>query len=293
MFLVGFDSYSGQIFDNKIGTETATYMELKNGKYDEWKLDTGLVDYSDSKTLWDYTTLMLATFNNTLEAGNMANNGYEINEVHFKRRKKSNLMWTTFAKMSYDPQKKYYQVLDRLAQAGEEYEYAFVPVTGNIEGVETVKDIIHTFDHLWIMSKDDGVRLIYDVEYSDINTVGNTSVITTLENRYPYIMSTPLCYRQGTIKAKLLSTTSVDNREINIYSERQLRSRVMNFLNDRKAKMIKDGSGMTVVARITNVKEIPNNVFGGDICDISFDFIEICDYENSKDLEEVGLLVTS
>lgn len=291
MFLIGYDSYGGQIFDNKIGMETPKKMTLSNGKYDEWKLDTGIVDYSDVKTLWEHYTLMLATFNNTFEAGNMANNGYEINEVHFKRRKKSNLMWTTFAKMKYDPRKKYYQVLDRMAQGGELYEYALVPVTGNVEGVETIKDITHTFDDLWIMGKDDGVRFVYDVEYGDINTIGNTSIITTLENRYPYVMSTPLCYRQGTIKAKILSTTSVDNREIDIYSERQLRNRVIKFLNDRKAKMIKDGSGMTIVARINNAREIPNNVFGGDICDVAFEFIEICDYENGKDLEEVGLMV--
>lgn len=290
MFLIGFDAYGGQIFDSKTGASTPTHIELKNGKYDEWKLDTGIVDYSNTKTLWEYYTLMLATFNNTLEAGNMANNGYEINEVHFKRRKKSNLAWTTFAKMKYNPTQKYYQVLDRLAQGNESYEYAIVPVTNNIEGVETIKSIVHTFDSLWVMGMDEGISLLYDVEYGDINVVNNISTVTTLENRYPYVLSTPLNYRQGTINAKLLSQSSVDNRNISINSERQLRERAIAFLSDKKAKLIKDGSGRSMIVKIYDIREIPNNVFGGEICDISFSYVEIGDSENSRDLENVGLL---
>lgn len=291
MFLIGFDSYGGQIFNSKIGMETPTKLELSNGCYDEWKLDTGIVDYSDKKTLWEYYTLMLATFNNTLEAGNMANNGYEINEVHFKRRKKSNLMWTTFAKMKYDPKQKYYQVLDRMAEAAQEYEYAIQPVTNGVEGVETTKSIVHTFDDLWVMSKDDGFRLVYDVEYGDIDTITNMSTIATLENRYPYVMSTPLCYRQGTIKGKLISQTSVDNRGIDINSERQLRNRALSFLNEGSPKLLKDGNGRIMIVKIYGVKEIPHSVFAGEICDISFSYIEIGDAESGRDLENSGLIV--
>lgn len=286
MFLIGLDSYCGMCFDNKIGTETANYMELKNGKYDEWKLDTGIVDYSSTKTLWDYTTLMLATFNNTLEAGNMANNGYEIEEVHFKRRKKTDLAWVTFAKMSYDPSQKYYQVIDRIASVGE-YEYAFVPVTGNVEGVETIKDIVHTFDDLYVCDKDDSIRLIYDVEYGDINNMGNTSVINTLSGRYPYVMSTPLNYRQGTITAKIISQASIESRHIKIDSERQLREIVITFLTDRKAKVLKDGNGRSILCKIMNVREIPNSVFAGGICDVSFDYVEI---GGESDFEKAGIM---
>lgn len=291
MFLVGYDSYGGQVYDNRIAMETPTYVSLSSGKYDEWKLDTGIVDYTSEKTKWEYYTLFLATFNNTFEAGNMSNNGYEINEVYFKRRNKSNLMWTTFAKMKYSPTQKYYQVLDRLAQGGEEYEYCITPVTNNVEGVETIRSIVHTFEDLWIMENGDGVRLTYDIEYGDINTIGNTSIITTLENQYPYIMSTPLSYKQGTIKAKIISTSSVGDRFINVRSERDLRNRVMAFLNNKRAKLIKDGSGRVIACKIMNARETPNNVFNGELCDVSFEFVEICDYNDTRGLEEVGLMV--
>ena len=287
MFILGFDSFCGQVFDNRIASETPERLDLMSGKYDEWKIDDGWVDYSENKAEWGYETILLATFDNTFEAGNIGNSGAEIEELQFKRRRKENLSWTTFARIAYDKQQKYYNVIDRLVDVGD-YEYALVPVAGNIQGKEIIEDASVSFDNVWLCTNEDSIRLVYDVEYGDIDTITNTSEITTLENKYPYVFNTNLQYQRGTIKASLYSEKSIANRNIDIYSEKQLRANVIKELSKKKARVLKDGNGKSMLVYITSVKETYLYDMGTYGLEISY--TEIGDYESSDDLERTGLL---
>lgn len=287
MFLIGVDMWGSRAFDSKITSDTPNKLELSNGKYDEWKVDDGKIDYSDYRQEWGYSTVMLSTFDNTLEAGNMSNNGYEIEQLHFKRRKKDGLAWTTIAKMNYDPTQKYYLLTDRLVGVGD-YEYCLVPVSGNIEGVETIKDISVEFDNMWVCTNDDSIRLIYDVEFGDLDLVSNTVEINTLESKYPFVFDTKSCYQRGNITASLYSEQSVMDREINRSSERQLRNNIMNELKKKKPRVVKTGDGKNVIVCLTNVRE--QYMYDTGTYGVSFDFTEIGDYEDSNDLERCGLM---
>lgn len=293
MFVLGLDCYGSQAFISQIYAGGTTKLELSNGMYDEWKTDNALVDYKEEKEIWGYDTIFLATFNNTLEAGNISNNGYDIDYLVFKRRNIENLAWTTFAKIKYDPSVKYYQLIDRLAMAGETYEYCVVPVAGSIEGQENIQQVDVEFDNVWIVDNSSSVRLIYDINYGDISYRDNTTTIDTLENKYPFTFTTPLSYREGSNGAKLISETSAWNSKLDIRSERKLRENILKFISDRKPKMIKDGLGRAYIVMIKDIVERPYSDFNGAMVDVEFNWVEIGDATSSTDLENVGLLNTN
>lgn len=293
MMTIGLDCIGGSssgTFDCRASMQSFEYIELRNGIFDEWKIDSELVLFTPEQKAWDYDTMLLATFNNTLEAGNVSNEGREIESLRFKRRSKNRLKWTTFAELNYSTHQTHYGVYDRLVQGQEEYEYCVVPVSQGIEGRETIQDVVCDFDGLWLVDNDMGYKLTYDLNYGGITYKQQTSILETLEHQYPFFMTNSISYKQGSITSKVVTTKSADTMIVDFYSERQLREKIFEFMSDRKPKILKDYLGRYYLVVLSGVRETPDSRFGGGLVDISFDWMEIGDANNTKDLEDMGLL---
>lgn len=290
---IGLDCIGGSaqgMFDCRPSMQSFQYLELRNGIFDEWKIDSELLLFTPEQKSWDYDTMLLATFNNTLEAGNISNEGREIEYLRYKRRSKNRLKWTTFAQLAYSPHQTHYGVYDRLVQGQEEYEYCVVPVSQGIEGRETIQDVVCDFDGLWLVDNDMGYKLMYDLNYGSISYTQQTAVLETLENQYPFFLTNSINYRKGSITAKVVTTKSSDDMIVDFYSERQLRERLFEFVSNRKPKILKDFLGRYYLVMLSGVRETPDSRFGGGLVEISFDWMEIGDANNTSDLEDMGLL---
>lgn len=293
MMTIGLDCVGGSdygLFDCRASMQSFDYLEIRNGIFDEWKIDSELILFTPEQKHWDYDTMLLATFNNTLEAGNVSNEGREIEYLRFKRRSKNRLKWTTFAQLSYSTHQTHYSVFDRLVQGQEEYEYCVVPVSQGIEGRETIQDVVCDFDGLWLVDNEMGYKLMYDLNYGSISYTQQTAVLETLEYQYPFFMTNSINYKRGSITAKIVTTKSADDMIVDFYSERQLRERMFEFVSNRKPKILKDFLGRYYLVMLSGVRETPDSRFGGGLVDVSFDWMEIGDANNTKDLEDMGLL---
>lgn len=291
MLTIGYNLFGGNYFDTRLYINNIYTAELKNGVFDEWKIDEIVGEYNTEKDEWGYDTVLLATFNNTLEAGNVQNEGKQIEYIRFKRRSKDKLRWTTFAQIPYDNIKKLYQVIDRLVQAQEDYEYAIVPVTANIEGRETMADILCEFDGVWLVDKNNSHQLLYNLEYGSIESVNKTAILEPLQSKYPFVTTSPINYKQSNVQAKLLSDKTIEQGTPNYKSERLLREKIMGFVNNKKPKILKDGMGRYyLVSIIGNPKEIPVNQLDGGVVDVAFDWVEIGDAHDTNTLERLDLI---
>lgn len=252
-------------------------MELTDSIIDEVEVRerTDLI-YSTDKEEWTYDTLLLAKFQGNLEAGNINLNGMTVEKIMFKKRRVEDLVWQDLVSYSIQDGVNVYQFVDRLVEAGTEYEYAILPIgEGGYEGKYNVERIVAEFEGTYICDKDNVFRLFYNLEYGDIENIISSSVIETFA-QYPVVTYGNLDYKRGSIQCLILSDSTVDNGDIDLAQEKILRKQIIQFLKNKKPKILKDSSrNYLMIAIIGSPKEIPNNDLAQQIYNISFDWVEI------------------
>lgn len=277
--------------DNNVGTPTE--VKIVDSIVDELyiKTDTSTV-FSTTKESWQPSTIIKAPFISDLHGGNINLNGLTITELRFKRKKIDELEWTKFVTVPYDSTKSFYEIVDRVCESFETYEYAVVPYGGGLEGDYKIKQVEVEFYNCYIFDKLNNYQLIYDLELSDIPYNIPSSTIETLGAKYPIVVyPSNLNYRSSSVKCKIVSdSTAILGGKIDGKQEKLLRNSIMAFLTNKKPKIIKDGSGnMLLISIIGSPKVIPYNELNQLIYDLSFDFVEIGTFDETT-LTNAGLL---
>jgi hypothetical protein len=234
-------------------------LELTNIIVDEMEIRTDTsIPFSTDKSEWDYDFIAKAEFKGNLEAGNIDNGGIPVEKIVFKKRKSIDLIWQTVCTMTFDTLIKYYTYIDRMVQATEEYEYAIIPVTANVEGEYTVASIECSFDGSWICDRDTGYKLFYNLEYGDIDHVLPSTVVETFY-QYPTIVNGIQDYAKGNVKAVIMTDDDIENGTITPRDERILRENLIKFIKNRKPKILKDSSGRYFIVSTLNPNFQPMN----------------------------------
>jgi len=297
MFLVGYDifAYSNLgMFQTNNNISIPSSVELTNSIVDEIhiKNDT-LSEFKTEKEPWQPSTVALGKFQNDLSYGNMNLNGLTITKLLFKKRKIDSFNWIQFASIPFDPQKNIYEVIDRLVESGETYEYCVIPATSTVEGDMKTKTIDVEFDGTYISDKDSYYKLYYNIEMGDIVQNQPSATIETLGSQYPIVVyNSSINYKSGSIQCLLLSDSTVESfGKIDIRQEKLLRNKIMSFLTNKKPKIFKDSSGNFMIINIINQPRlIPNNSLSGLVYDLSFDFVEVANPYDQKSLNMTGLV---
>lgn len=284
---------NGNLFAGSYSAFNNIYrMDMKNGKFDEIKIDAADLPYNTSKQEWDFYTLAIGRFeNDKLEFGNIENKGMPIQYIRFKRRKIDDLTWTNIKDIPFDKNVELYELEDNYVKAHQEYEYGISPVIENLEGQINSKQIEAIFDDLFLIGKDNKTyKVHYDLELGDIEYVRETSMTTTLGSQYPYFQSSNVKYRKGSIKNTMISDKSIEIYGISDKDEIKNKENILNFLDDGKTKLLKNGSGIFYLVRLTDVRETPFNQLQQRISGVSFTFTEIGNAESLQELILNGLV---
>lgn len=282
MFLFGYDATSGHYsYDANVSSTSFTKVEMTHIVADELDADLGNKAFTTEKGEWGDSSVFLATFNKTLECGNLSMGDTDVDTLRFKKRRKGELQWLLIDELPYDRNIVAYEVLDRLARSNIDYEYAIVPVVGNIEGEPITNSIIANFEGLWISDAYESYNIFCEVEYGTIKHNVNISTIELLDSKYPIVIRGENDYSSGNISGRLLSKESWDEHKMNYSAELDLRERMIRFLNNGKPKIIKNDKGRYYLVNTSNVEEKPYKYDNASIT-ISFDWVEI---GNSEDLE--------
>ena len=271
-----------------------TYTRVQNGIFDHFNVsrDTSF-DYSSIvPTDWDVNTLMNADFAGNTSAGNVAQVASGVTSVRVKRRIKGTFDWITIREIPVNtPEDMSFVITDNLNAYNTEYEYAFVPVVGGIEGNYITNTISTKFDGVFICDLDTIYKFYAGVEYGTNERVQKIGVFEPYGRKYPVVVSNGLInYETGSVTGTVLADDYLKTKAMNRIAMVKEQKALKDFLTNKKAKILKDWNGNNYLMLVTgNISTSYENNYGMGIADVSFDWTEIGDSNNQADLYNNGL----
>ena len=270
---------------------------VKNAKYDEINIITRTdKDFSTEKEDWKYYNLLLAKFKENLNAGNVDFTGLMVDKISVKRRKAEDFEYQEMGRFDFDKDQIEYEFYDRWVASDQEYEYVVVPLTedeteGNyVEGGKIRAD----FDNVFVLDKNNMFKLIYNVEYNNVEKNIPNETFAPIGSKYPIVIqNADTSYYSGDLNALVLSEATANSYKQEIDRNQEIRQRkaLTEFLYNKKPKALKDGVGnMWLIACVGNPSISYLNELNRGLADISFSWVEIGNIEDVEDLESHGLL---
>lgn len=273
--------------DVRLELYDATYDEINIRNYTNLEAETALEDLATDKQPWQPNNMMLAKFNGNLEAGSIDLNGMIIEKLALKRRKAGTVTWETIKIIDYDSSQVIYSLIDKIVESQEAYEYAIVPMAGTLEGSHVPHEIFVEYDDCFLLDQSSTFRLYYALNLGEIQTIIPNSTLEPLGGtRFPIVIySGDLRYKAGNISCSLIA-----GKELNYAADKVLRNNVMDFLCNKKPKILKHGSGEFLLITIVGTPIIqPDNGAPG-LYDVEFEFVECGDIYDLAYLEASGLV---
>ena len=288
----GFLGYKYSLDATSTNVSPINEIELKNGIYDHLYVTKSINETaSPISSDWDYNTILIADFENDLQAGNV---GYSAEQVSFmvvKRRKVGEFDWITlYAKAITSVDDFNFIFVDKTARSKQEYEYAIVPQmsTGEL-GEYNTNTIKSEFDGLFIINESQTFNTVLDVEISNIKRNKSTSVIAPPMRKYPYVISNGTSnYVSGTCIGTFIefieSSCSWD-----VENGYRYRQDLMDFLTDGTQKILKYHDGRMWLVNIVSEPQEETNGHE-DRVKTSFEFVEIGNPESNDGLYNANII---
>lgn len=279
-----------------IDLNNVNYIKIENGIYDdlyathinEALKPSGEFYVPDE---WDEETYLHAKFSGNLFAGNTDFGVENVSHIIIKRREIGEHKWMPLIVKEVNSSNDFnFTETDKYAVANTDYEYAVVPIIDGEEWDYSISEPCEvSFDCLVIMDRDEVYSTIYDINIPTTTKNNTSSTIVPWGKKYPiYVANASNDYYTGNISATFLSV-NCQNIYPNIKETIKYRKQILNFLNNRKIKYIKEPLGNCwIVAIGTTVADEDN---GHPMAHkISFDFTEVGDITSNEDMYKYGFL---
>lgn len=284
-------------FYNNYNLENITNVIIRNGVYDHIDITKDInSEFSQTKPIWTYDTILDCDFNNTIYAGNVELALDQIDKIRIKRKKKDEFNWITLYEFDIN---KYEDLTfsydDYFVPSGEEFEWAIVPVlSGNIEGSYNVNSLKTEFDGLFISDNSQTFKLYYGTSYSSNTSNNQIGTLQPYNSRYPIIISNQqVNYQTLTISGQLLGYDFTNNNKfiLNRNSIVKQKDDFDSFIKNGKAKIFKDWNGNILLGSLTSQVNYSYNSNGGMMVPtVSFTLTEQGKYNSQEDMYENGLI---
>lgn len=275
--------------------DNITNVKLTNSIFDHFNVtkNTSTAVSTSIPTEWDYDTIMNANFNNNIDAGNVNYLINQISSIKIKRRKQGDFDWLTLATIPINKVEDLSFIFnDLLNQDNVTYEYALVPIIGEIEGQYLINSIMSQFNGVFIGNAETIYKFLYEVKYSSNQRNQQVGVFQVLGQQYPIVVANgALSYESGNVTATILNddfekTGIIDRAEIV-----KQKDALKNFLTDKKPKILKDWNGNIWLCIVnSNINVSYKEGTGMGIPVISFDWTEIGESNNQQSLYNNGIL---
>jgi len=281
MTIIGLDAFGINVFRSYSPPVRAIkYIEMKNGIYDEVHIreKTSDIDKSNVKEDWQMDSLLLGKFLGDLEAGNINNQGIQIEKFAIKRRKLNEINSITLGYKDFVNNNQF--VYEDYTQPSDNFIYSIVPVGENaLEGQENSIEVSSNFAGFYLVDKDINEVLGFD-KY--IGSEPNVSVgltqgrvqIDTL-SKYPSFFYTDQSYNSFSLQAVFLPEEweRVGQKYDAILKQ---------FVYSHKPFIAKGGDGSIYIVDVHSpVKDVPLNVYKGrEYMTVTLQCTEIMDYES-------------
>ena len=243
-------------------------------------------------TQWDFGTILDCNFDGNISGGTIKDFSSGITQVRVKKRKVGEFDWQIIKTYDISSSEDLSFVFnDYLTATDTEYEYAYVPVFGSVEGQYAISTVMSQFDGVFICDANTIFKVNMGVEYGSTDIVQQVGTFTVLGRKYPIVMSNGLAnYQTGQLSGLVLPEDYEDTRTIDRIAITQRRNKLMEFLTNKKPKIIKDRNQNQWLVIIQSPSTSYLNNYGQGIVSASMQWIEIGDAESNKDLAKAGLI---
>ena len=275
--------------------DNITSTQLSNAIFDHFNVtkNTNTLFSTDIPANWDYDTILDASFDGVLNAGNVDFLVDPISAIKIKRRAQGTFNWLTLKTIPVDNIEDLTFVFnDFLNGYGITYEYALVPVLNDIEGNYIINSVFSQFNGVFIGDAEKTFKFLYDVEYGSNARNQQVGTFQPLGKQYPIIVANGLLsYESGSVSATILNDDYEDTGIIDPSAIVQKKTIIKDYLTKKKAKLLKDFNGNVWLCMVTdNVQVTYRTGSAMSIPQIQFNWVQIGDANNQSDLYANGVI---
>lgn len=275
--------------------DNITSTQLSNAIFDHFNVtkNTNTLFSTDIPANWDYDTILDASFDGVLNAGNVDFLVDQISAIKIKRRAQGTFNWLTLKTIPVDNIEDLTFVFnDFLNGYGITYEYALVPVLNDIEGNYIINSVFSQFNGVFIGDAEKTFKFLYDVEYGSNARNQQVGTFQPLGKQYPIIVANGLLsYESGSVSATILNDDYEDTGIIDPSAIVQKKTIIKDYLTNKKAKLLKDFNGNVWLCMVTdNVQVTYRTGSAMSIPQIQFNWVQIGDANNQSDLYANGVI---
>lgn len=297
--IIGYDifgtSFHSIFADTALPTSQIDELTIGAGIYDEMyiTLDTTVAATNAKPSRWFLKTLINPKFNEDLEAGTLSADDHKITEIQIYRRKVgSEMEWVLISRFSYEFEYNVYSFVDNTAENDVVYQYAIVPIAGEVVGELTVSDPVGVeYKGVYLSDMHHNFRLEIDFDMGEVTYNKNSSTITPLNGEFPVMIYGNQNYRTGSVTFLPVTQDQIDTggKSIDGRAEREQRELVVNFLNNGKAKILRNDNGDVMIIATSGVGSTPKEHQLMDLHSVTFDYTEVGKV-SSETLVNTGLV---
>lgn len=270
-------------------------IQLTNAIYDHLNItrNTSTEVSTTVPTVWDYDTIIDASFEGNLSAGNVDFLIEEISAIKIKRRVQGTFDWITLNTVPINTVEDLTFAFNDLLNADyTTYDYALVPIMEDVEGEYIINSILSQFNGVFIGDYSTIYKFFYDVQYGTNARNQQTGTFQPLGNQYPIVIANgALSYESGTVSATILNDDFEDTGIINAPAIVEKKTIIKDFLTNKKAKILKDWQGNVWLCIVVDSPQVTYKSGSSmAIPQIQFNWIQIGDATNQADLYNNGIL---
>lgn len=236
---------------------------------------------------WDFDTIIHVIYkDNNINGGNVDFGVNNTTDLLIKRREKGTFKWITiYHKKVMNKDDFIIVAYDRYVQSGVTYEYALVPVNGNVESSYNINEVSCEFEGMYLLEKDVGFECLLDIK-GDFQRNIPSAVIKPLYSTAPRIIDlSRQNYESGNFSVTAIQRKECDYDMQNAWKYRE---EFMTFLCDRKPKILKTFDGKLKLIRIVDTPSQTQESYW-NAPKTSYSYIEVGNIAN-KDLYNFDLL---
>lgn len=271
--------------------------KIEKGVFDHVNISKNVTSsYNHTKpTDWDFNTILNADLNGNISGGNLDSISENVTAIKIKRRVKGDFDWTTLKIVPINkPEDLNFVVADNLALNYTDYEYAYVPIQEDVEGNYVTANVTTKFDGVFVCDVDTVYKFYAGVDYGTIDTVQQIGMFEPYGRQYPVIISNGLInYQQGSINGMVLPDDYLKTGNLDRETIVKQRNLLVQFLCNKKPKIIKDWNGNSFLCFITSNPQTTYQAGSGmGMLSVSASWAEVGKPDNKQDLYRCGMIPT-
>lgn len=272
-----------------------TSSKVKNGIFSHYNASSDVSgDYNNIvPTAWDLNTIMDCNFNDNIGAGTLGELTKNITSVRIKRREKGTFDWVVIKEISISNVDDFSFIFtDNLASNFTQYEYAYVPVMGQVEGTYTTNEVYSKFNGVFLCDVNTIYKFYADIDYGSTDSVQKIGTYEPFGRKYPVMVSNGLLgYDTGTVSALILPKNFSQSNKIDRQAITTERNALFKWLTNKKPKMLKDwNDGEWLLQIVGNPQTDYESNYGMGIQRMTAEWVQTGNPKEKADLYANGLI---